>query len=96
MVEVFKTNVDRPLLAKLLVGTINGELPGHRANFDLEDCDRILRVVCTAGDVQSGRIIELLAGFGCRAEILEDEVPEAPGAFNRRFRCMAGHLVVAQ
>ncbi len=80
MVEVFKTNVNRPLLAKLLVGMIDGELPGHKANFDLEDCDRILRVVCEGGDIQSARIIELLAGFGCRAEILEDETPPA-----RRF-----------
>ena len=77
MVEVFKTNVNRPLLAKLLVGLIGGELPGHRANFDLEDCDRILRVVCDGDDIQSARIIELLAGFGCRAEILEDEAPSA-------------------
>ncbi|MGN6508730.1 MAG: hypothetical protein ACTHLD_04645 [Chitinophaga sp.] len=75
MVEVFKTNVDRPLLAKLLVGLIDGELPGHRANFDLEDCDRILRVVCDGDDIRSARIIELLAGFGCWAEILEDETP---------------------
>ncbi|WP_346320397.1 hypothetical protein [Chitinophaga sp. YIM B06452] len=84
MVEVFKTNVTRPLLAKLLVGMINGEIPGHRANFDLEDCDRILRVVCTEGDVQSARIIELLAGFGCSAKILDDEAPPAP-----RFYCLA-------
>ena len=84
MVEVFKTNVDRPLLAKLLVGLIDGELPGHRANFDLEDCDRILRVVCAEGDVQSARIIELLAGFGCSAEILDDEAPVM-----RRFYCLA-------
>ncbi|RPD41743.1 hypothetical protein [Chitinophaga barathri] len=84
MVEVFKTNVTRPLLAKLLVGMINGEMPGHRANFDLEDCDRILRVVCTQGDVQSGRIIELLSGFGCQAEILEDQAP-----ITQRFYCMA-------
>lgn len=96
MVEVFKTNVERPLLAKLLVGIIHGELPGHRANFDLEDRDRILRVVCTPGEVQSGRIIELLAGFGCWAEILEDEIPQAPDTFNHRFWCMAGHLAVAQ
>lgn len=81
MVEVFKTNVTRPLLAKLLVGMINGEIPGHRANFDLEDCDRILRVVCTEGDVQSARIIELLAGFGCSANILDDETPPAPRFF---------------
>ncbi|MGN7722526.1 hypothetical protein [Chitinophaga sp. 22620] len=84
MVEVFKTNVTRPLLAKLLVGMINGEIPGHRANFDLEDCDRILRVVCTEGDVHSARIIELLAGFGCSAEVLDDEAP-----LPRRFYCLA-------
>ncbi|WP_129714025.1 hypothetical protein [Pedobacter sp. SYP-B3415] len=44
MVEVFKTNVKKKKQARLIVLLLERQFPGLRANFDLEDCDRILRV----------------------------------------------------
>jgi hypothetical protein len=75
MVEVFKTNVISPVLAYLVVHRIHNAFPDHRANFDLQDCDHILRVVCAARPVQAGSIMDLLQAYGIDAEPLPDEVP---------------------
>ena len=44
MVEVFKTNVRSIRKAKLIIQKLAEEFPAHKINFDLSDCDRILRV----------------------------------------------------
>ena len=44
MIEVFKTNVDDRVQANLLVDQIHQTYSDYKANFDLEDCDKILRV----------------------------------------------------
>ena len=72
-VEVFKTNVADPERAKRLVDQIERNFPNCSANFDLEDCDRILRVMCEAG-IQSDLLIDLLKDAGCTAEVLPDTI----------------------
>lgn len=74
MVEVFKTNVNSPAHADWLIDRIHRAFPGYRANFDLDDCDRILRVHYAAGFVQSNFVIGLLKGLGFEASVLPDEV----------------------
>jgi len=44
MVEVFKTNIQEICEAKILSKLIEREFRNYEANFDLEDCDKILRV----------------------------------------------------
>ncbi|QLH33686.1 MAG: hypothetical protein HWD62_15890 [Cyclobacteriaceae bacterium] len=44
MVEVFKTDVSRKNQANDIVTDLQREFPNLRINFDLSDCDRILRV----------------------------------------------------
>jgi hypothetical protein len=78
MVEVFKTNVDDRGHADMLIDEIHQTFIGHKANFDLEDCDKILRVKCITGLVQSSLIIDFLKRFGFEAEILPDEVLTMP------------------
>jgi hypothetical protein len=73
MVEVFKTNINDPEQARALVELIQQVFEGYRVNFDLDDCDRILRIACTDA-VDSGLIINLLHDYGCYAEVLEDVV----------------------
>lgn len=73
MIEVFKTNVSDPCNASLLIDRIHKTFKEYKANFDLEDCDRILRVVCLSGNVQAECLINFLNDFGYRAEILPDE-----------------------
>ena len=47
MVEVFKTTVSDSYYAKLLLTRIHARFSFYLANFDLSDCDRILRVQST-------------------------------------------------
>lgn len=44
MIEVFKTNVENASDASNIVQVLLQHFPGSRVNFDLQDCDRILRV----------------------------------------------------
>jgi hypothetical protein len=44
MIEVFKTNVEEAKDAGTIVQLLLQQFPGSRINFDLQDCDKILRV----------------------------------------------------
>ena len=72
MVEVFKTNVRRRRHARMLLTRIHAAFAGYRANFDLDDCDRILRVECAGDAIRPGGLISLLHSAGFRAEVLPD------------------------
>lgn len=43
MVAVFKTDVQCPDKASFIVNRLLSDYPDFRINFDLEDCDHILR-----------------------------------------------------
>lgn len=44
MIFVFKTNVSDSLTIKKLQPLLDKHLPSSNWNFDLEDCDKILRI----------------------------------------------------
>ncbi len=73
MVEVFKTNVESQTQANLLIDQIHERFPNYKANFDLDDCDKILRVKCIGGNVDSKFIIDLLNKSAFYAEVLADD-----------------------
>jgi hypothetical protein len=68
MVEVFKTNVERPEHSEMLIDQIINHIPNCQINFDLEDCDKILRI--EAESISSQIIIEILRQNGYHAEVL--------------------------
>ncbi|CAL1519512.1 hypothetical protein MMC2321_03261 [Chitinophaga sp. MM2321] len=68
MVEVFKTNVQQKKQANMLLTTISAHLPLFKVNFDLEDCDRILRV--EGINISPEIIINLLREKGYQCEVL--------------------------
>ena len=74
MVEVFKTNVSDAVSATMILSRIHRTYVLYEANFDLQDCDRILRVKSLVGEVQSRSLIRLLNGLGFRAEVLTDDL----------------------
>jgi len=62
---IFKTSVDTPIQAGRLKPLLNAMPPITECSFDLEDCDRILRIVTK--DLQPQVICQLLEtqGFNC-------------------------------
>jgi hypothetical protein len=68
MVEVFKTNVQHPELAEQLVSILRDRFAFSKINFDLEDCDKILRVEDKQICVET--IIEILSTHGLECEVL--------------------------
>jgi hypothetical protein len=74
MIEVFKTNVTQRRDAYRLIESIHRVFRGYKANFDLQDCDRILRIVAGSGHVDAGAVIRLLSRQGFEATVLEDVI----------------------
>lgn len=77
MVEVFKTNVTSPLAACLVRAHIMQSCPEYQVTFDLEDCDRILRIVTHQEKVNPELVCGLVASMGFSATPLEDVVCES-------------------
>jgi len=69
MVEVFKTNVFQEHEAQMLRAQLIGYFPGYRVSFDLEDCDKVLRV--EGPFVDSCLIIELVSSNAYHCAVLE-------------------------
>jgi hypothetical protein len=68
-VEVFKTNVQTVKEAEVIVADLQACFPGHCINFDLEDCDRILRLEGKGMDVE--RVLSVLWNYGLECIVLE-------------------------
>lgn len=64
-VEVFKTNVKTKKNADRVVNLMKEILPVGKVNFDLKDCDKILRVEATEIHVQPIVDLFLDLGFTC-------------------------------
>jgi len=76
MVEVFKTDVSDFSSALRILEALHERFMLYVPNFDLEDCDHVLRVKCLVGEVDATQVILLLNEFGFNAEVLSDEIPE--------------------
>ncbi|MET0244303.1 MAG: hypothetical protein ABW174_12575 [Flavitalea sp.] len=75
MIEVFKTNVNDHLIADAILTRLNASLPDCIINFDLSDCDRILRI-CTSDELNYNKVMEVVTGYGYLINVLED-IPAA-------------------
>jgi len=66
MVEVFKTNVQEDFQAQQLVNVLLRHFPDSKINFDLEDCDKVLRV--EGRNLVTVKLVTLVEenGFSCR------------------------------
>lgn len=68
MVEIFKTNVTDSVQAGLVLQLLKVQWPQYMANFDLEDCDRILRI--ESDSVEHEKILSLMHLQGYVCEVL--------------------------
>ena len=69
MVEVFKTNILKQKEAKLMLTILSKKFPSFKINFDLDDCDKILRV--HGEDICNKKIIALINSNGFQCVALE-------------------------
>lgn len=71
LVEVFKTNVGDNATAAAIAGKIADQFPDYSVNFDLEDCDKILRIEPASGPVNVRKILSLVKEENVVIEILK-------------------------
>lgn len=69
MVEIFKTTIHEKELAAEILQKLSKQFPSYVLNFDLEDCDKILRVEGDA--IHPNQIVSVLAAEGCYCELIE-------------------------
>ena len=72
MVEVFKTSVTLIEEEIFLLKKLRKKFPGYLINFDLEDCDNILRIEVAKEKINVATIIKLVRSYGFDIEVLED------------------------
>ena len=69
MVEVFKTNIRKTAQSKMLLCALADAFPSFKINFDLSDCDKVLRV--EGENVEPFRIMVLVKNNGFNCELLD-------------------------
>ena len=69
MVEVFKTNVQKKTQSKMLLCILSETFPSFKINFDLSDCDKVLRV--EGDNMEALRIMMLVKEYGFNCEVLD-------------------------
>ena len=69
MIEIFKTNVEEISQAEKILNLLLEEFPGSKINFDLEDCDKILRI--EGEKFETEKIIMLIEKNGLKCSVLE-------------------------
>jgi hypothetical protein len=69
MIEVFKTNVQKKAESKMLLCVLSEAFPTFKTNFDLSDCDKVLRV--EGDNMEALEIMILAKEYGFKCEILD-------------------------
>jgi|TARA_R100000750_G_scaffold42757_1_gene28182 predicted RNA binding protein with dsRBD fold (UPF0201 family) len=67
-IEIFKTNIQQHKDAERIAQKIQSFFPDATISFDLEDCDRILRVMTPNNDLN--KVPELIKQNGFECEVL--------------------------
>lgn len=73
MIEVFRTNVDSYEMAASVVKAISNHFAGLESNFDLGDCDRILRVK-SHDNFNPSDIAAFVSSLNVQIEVLSSEL----------------------
>lgn len=68
MIEVFKTNVLKQGQAKTLLKILQKHFNEFKINFDLSDCDKVLRV--QGNSISPEEIIGIVNAYGYQCEVL--------------------------
>ena len=69
MVEIFKTNVFDQMQAEHIISMLRQHFPSFMINFDLHDCDKILRV--KGESIPIDEIVDLVSANGFHCSVLD-------------------------
>jgi len=69
MIEVFKTNVKKVKQSRKLVALLQQHFPGNKINFDLHDCDKVLRI--EGESFKTEKVMWLIEENGFNCNVLE-------------------------
>lgn len=72
MIALFKTDIKHKECKKQVLTLLKEQIPGVVATLELEDNDRILRVVGAWAPVPTARVVELVKQQGFQCEWLND------------------------
>ncbi|MDB4926825.1 methyltransferase type 11 [Mucilaginibacter sp.] len=66
-IEIFKTNVGDTVEAEVIIKCLLDHYPHYKINFDLEDCDRVLRIEASQSAINEKEIEQILIkqGYDC-------------------------------
>lgn len=73
-VEVFKTDIQNPAEGMAMTIKILEHLSGYRITFDLEDCDKVMRIASKNGEIDVDAILETGVAFSKNIALLEDDI----------------------
>ena len=76
MTEVFSTNIEDHAHAVMIARMIRNVFPDYLVNFDLDDCDHILRIQAHHS-INVRAVMKIVRFTGFNANILPDEIPVA-------------------
>ncbi len=69
MIEVFKTSITEEEHAEMILSALVNSFPNIKPNFDLDDCDHVLRV--EGNEFTPTEIIDLLQTNGHYCQLLD-------------------------
>ena len=73
MVEVFRTNICTRGQALDVCNRLERIFLGYLVNFDLEDCDRIMRIRSPFSTIDIERVCRVVMAMGFEASVLSDD-----------------------
>ncbi|MBU3024741.1 hypothetical protein Q4603_18755 [Zobellia galactanivorans] len=74
MIEVYKTNILKKKQVKGIKKQIKNKFPNYCVDFDIEDCDHILRIETFNEALDNDVIINIVQELGFDIDILTDEI----------------------
>lgn len=70
-VEIFKTNIEDKQTAEMVIGSLTKAFPQYDFNFDLDDCDNVLRVASSCENIKIELIKNEVITKGFICELIE-------------------------
>lgn len=71
MIEIFRTTIKRKKDARMVISGLKVILPDSFINIDLEDCDKVLKIVTSNQSIDKGKIFKILNQYNFHCEILD-------------------------